>query len=156
MELNQPDSSLFQLNLDPNTSSSLRSAASWAKVMAIVGFVFGGLFVLMGFLAQNALNNRYNSDYESLGSRSASTSLAGSIGLVIYVIMGVICIVGSIFAINFGNKISRALNTNDQPTLNSGFASVRNYFAFWAILMILGLMLMLIGVVAGVMSMAGR
>jgi hypothetical protein len=151
MELNQPDSSLFQLNLDPANSSTLRSAASWAKVMSIIGFIFGILFVLLGFLIKNALSNRYNSEYESLGNARTS-SLAGSIGLTVYVILGLICIISSIFAINFGNKISRALNTNDQNSLGAGFAAVRNYFAFWSILMILGLLLMIIGGVAGVMN----
>jgi hypothetical protein len=155
MELNQPDSSLFSLNLDPATSSSLRSAASWAKVMAIVGFIFGVLFIVMGFLVQNALDTRYNNDYEALGSRN-TPNVAGSIGLIAYLIMGLVCIFSSIFAINFGNKIARALNGNDQNSLNAGFASVRNYFAFWAVLMILGLLLMLIGVVAAVMSAVGR
>ena len=66
--------------------------------------------------------------------------------MITYIVMGLILLISSIFALNFGNKITRALRTNDQMSLTAGFAGVRNYFAFWAILMIICLLLMLIGV----------
>ena len=44
MEQNQ-NTSLFQLNLDAQNSYTLRSAASWAKVLGIVGLIMGILFV---------------------------------------------------------------------------------------------------------------
>lgn len=136
------NSSLFQLNLDAGNSYALKSAASWARVLAVVGFICGILFVIMGILVQNSAGGRYRgySDYEGSGSTAAN------IGMAVYVITGIILIISSIFALNFANKISRALRANDQYSLSSGFAAVRNYFAFWAILMILSLLLMLIGV----------
>src|SRR5687767_13970863 len=45
---------LFQLNLDANNSYTLRSAASWAKVLGIVGIIIGILCFATGFLLQNA------------------------------------------------------------------------------------------------------
>jgi cbb3-type cytochrome oxidase subunit 3 len=68
----------------------------------------------------------------------------GNAGLIAYVIMGLIFIISSMFALNGGNKINQGLKANDQAALNTGFAGVRNYFAFWTILMILFLLLILI------------
>jgi hypothetical protein len=146
MEQNQP-TSLFQLNLDASNSYALRSAASWAKVLGILGIIFGVLFVIVGFMVQSALSSG-SSDLEGFRYRS-NASLAGGIGMFVYICMGILTVIGSIFAINFANKISSALRTNDQDTLRGGFAGLRNYFAFWGILMIIGLLLMILGIAGG-------
>src|SRR5688572_5870472 len=121
MEQNQ-NTSLFQLNLDAQNSYTLRSAASWAKVLGIVGLIFGILFIILGVMAQQAMNQS-GYDYRSSG---ISARAMGNAGLVVYVVLGLIMIVTSIFAINGGNKISAGLKGNDQATLNAGFAGVRN------------------------------
>ncbi len=142
MEQNQ-NSSLFQLNLDAQNSYTLRSAASWAKVLGIVGLIIGVLCVIFGIIAQQALSQG-GSRYYSGGSGFSARSL-GNAGLVVYVLMGLIFIISSTFALNAGNKINQGLKANDQATLNAGFAGARNYFAFWAIMMIIMLLFMLIG-----------
>lgn len=142
MEQNQ-NTSLFQLNLDAQNSYTLRSAASWAKVLGIVGLIMGGLFIVFGIIAQQALSQGGGRYYGGSGLNARSL---GNAGLVVYVIMGLIFIVSSIFALNAGNKINQGLRANDQATLNAGFAGARNYFAFWAIMMIIMLLFMLIGI----------
>jgi hypothetical protein len=157
MEQNQPtqNTSLFQLNLDANNSFTLRSAASWAKVLAILGLIFGILFIAIGFLVQNAMKTNTYSGYGDMDTRGNANIIEnmGTAGMVIYIFFGVLVIVGSVFALNFGNKISAALRTNDQNALRTGFGAVRNYFAYWSILMIIGLLLMIIGIAAGGSSM---
>ncbi len=142
MDQNQ-NTSLFSLNLDAQNSYTLRSMASWSKVLGIVGLVLGILFVLLGILVQQALNN---SGYNSYRSSGLSASAIGNAGMAVYVVMGLIMIVTSVFALNAGNKITAALKSNDQAALNSGFANARNYFAFWAILIIIMLLLVLVSI----------
>ena len=138
------NTSLFQLNLDPGNSYSLRSAASWAKLLAVCGLIIGILFITLGIFIQNIINNYSGTD--RINEESGTTlRTARTMGMLMYIIIGLVYVVSSIFALNFGNRISRALRTNDQDTLSSGFAAARNYFAFWAILMIIMLLLMLIG-----------
>jgi hypothetical protein len=72
----------------------------------------------------------------------------GNIGLAAYVVMGLMFVVSSIFALNAGNKINAGLKANDQAALNAGFAGARNYFAFWAIIIILMLLLVLISIMS--------
>ena len=66
--------------------------------------------------------------------------------MAFYILVGLMFIISSIFALNAGNKITGGLKGNDQAMLNAGFAGARNYFAFWAIIMILTLLLMLLGI----------
>lgn len=147
----QSGSSLFSLNLDANNSSTLRSAASWAKVLGVLGIIFGVLFLALAFLVQNAIGNAAG-EFEGYRYRG-STSMMANFGMGVYICMGVLTIIGSIFALNFGGKINSALRTNDQNTLRGGFAGLRNYFAFWAILMIIGLLLAIIGIAGGASRM---
>jgi hypothetical protein len=151
MEENQnttanPGTSLFQLNLDAQNSYTLRSAASWAKVLGVVGLIVGILFMILGIMVQQAVS-RYNGlggyRYRSSGF---SASTLGNLGMAVYLIMGLIMVISSIFALNAGNKITLALKTNDQMALNAGFAGARNYFAIWAIIIIIILLFLLLSV----------
>lgn len=146
MEQNQ-NTSLFQLNLDAQNSYTLRSAASWAKVLGICGMILGILFVILGIMVQAAISRYESLDY-GYRYRSSGMSMGtlGNIGMAFYIVVGLVFVITSIFAINAGNKINGGLRTNDQATLNAGFAGVRNYFAFWAIIMIILLLLVLLGV----------
>jgi len=145
------NTSLFQLNLDAGNSASLRGAASWAKLLAVCGFIIGILFIVLGIFIQNVLSN-YSGSNQFNDESGTTIRTARAMGMLMYIMFGLLYIVSSIFAFNFGNRISRALRTNDQDTLSSGFAAARNYFAFWAILMIITLLLFLItmlGILAG-------
>ena len=73
--------------------------------------------------------------------------MIGSYGLVVYLILGIVMIVSSVFALNFANKVTAALTANDQVALAAGIGAARNYFAFWAVLCIIFLLLLLISVV---------
>jgi len=147
-----PPTSLFQLNIDPKSAATLRSAASWSKVLGVLGIIFGILFFAIAFLVQNTLKNAGGA-YEDLGGyRGGNSNILASAGMIVYICFGALTIIGSIFALNFGNKISTALRTNDQNSLRGGFGGVRNYFAFWSILMIIGLLLMILGILSGSMG----
>ena len=146
MEQNQ-NSSLFQLNLDAQNSYTLRSAASWAKVLGIVSLIIAILCIIMGILVQQVISQNVG-QFDSYEYRKSgfSASSFGNIGLAVYVIMGLLYGVSGLFALNAGNKINSGLKTNNMETLNSGFAGARNFFALWAILMIIFLLLILIGI----------
>jgi len=131
MEQNQ-NTPLFSLNLDAQNSYTLRSMASWAKVLGVVGLIMGILCILLGILVKQAMN-QYGG--------GLSTSVIGNWGMAFYVVVGLIFIVTSIFALNAGNKINAALQANDRAALSSGFANARNYFAFWGVIIILLLLL---------------
>ncbi len=146
MDQNQ-NTSLFSLNLDAQNSYTLRSMASWSKVLGVVGMIMGVLFILLGILVQQAMNQYGGRAYRSGGF---SASAIGNAGMAVYVIMGIIMIVTSVFALNAGNKINAALRANDQAALSAGFANARNYFAFWAILIIIMLLLLLVSILGSV------
>ncbi|MBL7733573.1 MAG: hypothetical protein JNM88_20555 [Chitinophagaceae bacterium] len=139
MEQDQ-NQSLFAMNLDAQNSYTLRSTASWAKVLGVASIIMGVLFIILGIMVQQAMN-QYG--YYDRGGFSAAS--IGNAGLAIYVILGLIFGISGMFALNAGNKITTGLKSNNMETLNSGFANARNFFALWAILVIIFLLLMFIG-----------
>ena len=153
MEQDQ-NTSLFSLNLDAQNSYTLRSAASWAKVLGVASIIIAILCVIMGVIMQQVMS-RAGGDFDSYRYRSSgfNSSSFGAIGLAMYVIMGLLYGISGMFALNAGNKINSGLKTNNMEMLNAGFAGARNFFALWAILMILFLLLILIGLMGSLSSL---
>ena len=140
MEQNQnpdPTTSLFQMNLDAQNSYTLRSSASWAKVLGVVGILTGALLVILMAIAMGQLESRGYSYRRGSFDGMFGGSAATKTGFWIMIITGIIFVVGGIFSFNFGNKINAALRSNDQAGLNNGFAALRNYFALRSIVVII-------------------
>lgn len=138
-----PASSLFQMNLDAQNSYNLRSSASWAKVLGVVGIMTGIILIIMMAITLSRIEEagRYSRYDRSSGIEEI---FAAKTGLWIIIITGIIFIIGGAFSYNFGNKIGAALKSNDQNGLNGGFAALRNYFALRSITLIIVLLLLLI------------
>ena len=140
MEQNQtpdphPTTSLFQMNLDAQNSYNLRSAASWAKVLGVVGIITGAIIIILMLISMNKLQGYSGYGYRrgGLGGMLGSSMGATKTGLWIMIVSGIIFIIGGVFSFGFGNKMNTALKSNDQIGLNSGFAALRNYFALRSI-----------------------
>lgn len=142
MDQNQ-NSSLFSMNIDAQNSYTLRSTASWAKVLGVTSIIVAGLCILLGIMVQQAMS-RYDSGLYNYRSSGISANGIGALGLAVYVIMGLIYGISGMFALNAGNKINGGLKSNNMEMLNAGFAGARNFFALWAILMIIFLLLIFI------------
>jgi hypothetical protein len=148
-----PGTSLFQLNLDAANSQSLRSAASWARVLGVVGMIVGimltVLFVYM--LSQPEVTDRYVSRREGFSDPFASSDRDSAlVGYWMMIVTGIIFIIGGLFSYYFGNKMHGALRSNDQAGLDKAFGWLRNYFAFRSIIIIILLLFFLLAVAASV------
>ena len=81
MEPQTQNSSLFQLNVDANVGMALKGAGSWAKVLGILGILFGVGFIAIGILVQSYVNNSTYGFDDYGGGYRASTSTAADIGM---------------------------------------------------------------------------
>ena len=143
MEQNQnpnQSNSLFELNIDANANMTLRSAATWARVLGIVSLIMGIFFVIFGVIWQNTIKS------SGSGYSSAYGSIMRTSGLVYFLVIGIVMIISAIFALNFASRISTAVKANDQVSLSMGLGAVRNYFAFWSVICIIFLLLLLLGI----------
>jgi hypothetical protein len=142
-----PGKSLFELNLDATNSYTLRSAASWAKVTGVVGGLIG-LFFLLGAIVTLAQPPKSNYRARQEGFNDVFNSDSTGMGATIMIITGLVFIFTAIFSFYFGRRVGLALKANDQESLTRGFASIRNYFAFRGIVLIIVLLLFVLSIVA--------
>jgi hypothetical protein len=135
-------SNLFELQVDHLSTVYLRGAARWAKFLAVVGFIFCGLSLLMAVLFASVFASLFN----SLGS--GGLGMSGGWLAFVYVCIALVNFFPCLYLYNFAHRMQLALESNDQEQLNISFRNMRAFYRFVGVLMILCLGLWLLFIVA--------
>ena len=134
MESITTESHLFELQVDHNTSAYLKETARWAKFMAILGFVFCGLFVIVAVFAGSI----FATAFSALGT--AGFGAAGGVFIsALYILIALLYFFPCLYLFNFSAKMQTALRNNDQEQLNLSFKNLKSCYRYIGILMIIGL-----------------
>ena len=130
---------LFTFPVETSTQRSLASAGTWARFLAILGFVFIGLmlilFAIAGAGAMSALEKVMPFDM------AAMAGLLIVVVLIVCAVTGVLCYL----LIRGANLTKKGIITNDQTAFNAGLASYRTYFMLYGIFSVIALLINLIG-----------
>jgi preprotein translocase subunit SecG len=148
MEQNQ-ESSLFGLTLDGQSKNHLKEIAAWGRFLAVTGFIFGALFIIIALMVisrSSEINNAMS--YRSSSNPFLSVGGLGTGIAIMYFIMAVIFIVPSIFQLKFGNQMKTALAADDIDALNGSLTNMKITFRFWGIVAIVLLALFLISMLS--------
>ena len=135
MEANT-ETSLFELQIDHESTGYLKDAARWAKFLAILGFVFIGLFVLMALFAGSLIGSMYSS--AGIGT-SGGAAFGGAAVTIVYILVALLYFFPCLYTFNFAKKMQVALRSNDQNMLNQSFRNLKSCYRFLGILMVIGL-----------------
>lgn len=144
------ESSLFELQIDHNGSAFLKEAAKWAKFLGIVGFVFCGLFALIGLFAGSVISTAFS----SMGPAGGAFRGSGVFISIIYVGCALLMFFPYLYLYNFAGKMQAALRGNDQEQLNLSFKNLKSYLRFIGILTVIGLCFMALFIIIGIIGMA--
>ena len=136
----------FTLNLA--TKQELLGTTKWAKFLAIIGFIFSGLIVVMAFSVGSIFNNLSTIN----GGQMPPIPTAGF--TVIYLILGLVYFVPSWFLFQFAKRTKLALLNNVEENLTEGVANLRRCFKFMGILTIILLALYALIIIAVAIGMA--
>ncbi|MES2328969.1 MAG: DUF5362 family protein [Bacteroidota bacterium] len=123
MENNLND--IFKLEMSPKLKEDLRAAATWGRIIAIMGLCSAALSLIVSITRGAVL----------------SALIVAAISVFIY-----------LYLFKFGNEAKKALDTNDQQLLNEGLLSLRTYFKILGVIMII---VIIICVLAIVFAMVG-
>ncbi len=149
METNQPlDRDLHaDLHLSGRNRDDLDQTASWAKFLAIVGFVFVG-FMVIAALSMAFFANAMPAEMETL---------PGGMSLIIffYLLIGAVYFVPILYLYRFASNMKDALRVNDQGYLDTAIANIKSHYRFIGILMIAILALYGLGIVGFLIVGAG-
>lgn len=127
MEINQPlDADAIQdLQLSGSARAFLKETAGWARFLAIVGFIFIALFVVIA-LAAGAIMNTFT---DELG-------LPGFLVTVIYLVLAALYFFPVLYLFRFATKMKSALANNFQSDLDSSLSNLKSLYKYWGIMMI--------------------
>ncbi len=150
MEQNTPSSSLFDLHIDHQSSAYLGETARWSKFLSIVGFIFCGLFVLIGLFAGSFMAGTFGRFGGGAGM------MGGAFFSVLYVLLALLYFFPCLYLYNFAAKMQVALRTNDQEQLSQSFRNLKSCYKFMGILMIVVLGFYALALLIGIFSAGFR
>jgi len=141
-------SSKLDLKITAESVSYLASAAKWAKFLAIVGFVFVGLFVIIAIISGAMMS--------SISSIYGGSGISGAALMVIYLLIALIYFFPVLYGFKFATNLQSAIESNNTPSLTESFKYLNKYCQFMGILMIIALVLIgisiLLAIIGGVIS----
>ncbi|WP_276484490.1 hypothetical protein [Paraflavitalea pollutisoli] len=135
------ESGLFNLAIEGEAKQLLHTAASWARIVAIIGFISAGITLLSTILS---------------GAKAGGFALAGSLLFVtLFLVIGVVL---NIFLYRFATNTLASLENMSQVQFNEGANNLKTYFKLMAILIIIAMALFFIVFLAFALgaSMMGR
>ena len=145
-------SNLFELQVDQTAMAYLKDAARWAKFLAVAGFIFCGLFVIVAILFATVMSGLFN----TMGSSSAFASMGGGFVAVVYIGIALLNFFPCLYLYNFASRMKIALRNNDQEQLNISFKNMRALYRFVGVLMIICLGMWVLFILILLITTAGR
>lgn len=132
MEINQQSDN--QLKINDHIRNYLFETTKWAKFLAIVGYIGLGLIVLIAIFIMAGFSqlNEFTGGIYPMNF--------GFIG-VIYIIMAVIYYFPITYLFKFSSNIKKALESDDEQLLTTGFENLKSLNKFLGILTIIVLSL---------------
>jgi hypothetical protein len=133
------------LQIDPGVQANLSETARWAKFIAVAGFIFSGMIVIFALFYMSVLNSR---SYGRYGS-SYSSGLAGA--MMVYIVIGIVWCVTSVYQFRFASKVQSAIQDSNQEDLDHAFRNLKIYYRICGVITIISLGLSALGLI-GIMA----
>ena len=146
MDQQNTDRSIFDLHLNDNAKSQLRSAAIWAGITAVLWLISNILGFVNGILV-HPTKTSYR--YEGFTQERVATSSQGFGSIFTAVISLAIGVTLFYFLNKFSRRVKTGLNGNNQETINEGLGSLSSYFITMGVLVILCLTFVVFAVALG-------
>ena len=124
------------LVIDETGKAFLLETTKWARFFAILGFIVIACMVIAAFFV-SAIYGSMLDDY----------NIPASMITVVYLLGALINFFPCLYLFNFSVKTKRALQSNDQFTLNLGFSNLKSYYKYIGILIIILLIFYAIAVI---------
>ncbi|QCR24170.1 hypothetical protein [Pontibacter sp. SGAir0037] len=130
-----------EIRLDFRLIDGLYATARWGRVLAVVGFTFIGLTLLLAFFMQQYIQVLYaNASINSVRVSSFTTGF--------YALLAFVHFFPSLYLLNFSNKMMQGLKAKDQELINASFRNLRRLFKFMGILLLVTLLFYVVAIAA--------
>ena len=121
------------VNFSAHLRDNLYEAARWGKFLAIVGFVFIGLMVLLGL----GMGIFMSSMSSQLGPDSGMAMFGSGLMTFFYVLIAVLYFFPTLYLFRFSTDAMAAIQSDSQRKMEQSFANLKSLFKFMGILTII-------------------
>jgi MFS family permease len=135
-----------KIEIGQETLNKLNTTRKWTMFLAIIGFIFLGLFIVIGVIAGTFLS-AFNSGKTGLG-------IPESLMFVIFLVLAVICFFPILFLFRFSKHTANAVLTLDKQELHKAFKNLKSYFVYLGVLIIIVLTFYVVALIVAGTSMA--
>ena len=118
-----------KIEIEQPTLRHLNTARKWAMFLAIIGFIFLGIIIVVGLIAGTFLKTF------SLGDNSFGMS--DSLIIISLILLALIYFFPVLFLFRFSKYISRAIQNLDKLQFHNAIKNLKLFFAYIGILIII-------------------
>ncbi len=135
-----------KIEIAQETLNNLNTTRKWTMFHAIIGFIFLGLFIVIGVITGIFLS-AFNSGATSMG-------IPESLLEVIFIILAIVYFFPVLFLFRFSKHAAHAVQTLDKQELHKAFQNLKSYFAYLGVLLIIVLSFYIVALIVAGTSMA--
>ena len=135
-----------KIEIEQETLDHLNTTRKWAMFLAIIGFIFLGLLIVIGALAGTFLT-AFSSGGKGLGTTD-------SLMLIPVLLVAVILFFPVLFLFRFSKHTSHAIQNLDKLRLNKAIKNLRFYFGYIGVLIIIIFIFYIIALIVAGSSLA--
>lgn len=135
-----------KIEIEQETLNQLNSTRKWAMFLAIIGFIFLGLILIIGLLAGTFLT-AFSTGQKGLG-------IPDSLMFVPILLMAIVYFFPVLFLFRFSKHTSHAIRNLDKLEFHKAIKNLKAYFAYIGILIIIVLSLYIVVLIIAGSSMA--
>lgn len=145
-----------KLEVNDEIIIQLKSAGKWARFLAILGFVFIGFMVLVGFMISVIMSFMPSGPFQHL-------PVPGFLFGFVYLAIGIVYFFPILYLLRFSTNIQQAISANSTQQILLAFKNLKSHYRYIGIVMIvmLGLYLLMFvfivfaGMLAGLSGFTG-
>ena len=135
-----------KIEIEQETLNHLNTTRKWAMFLAIVGFIFLGLLIIIGLIAGTFLTT-FSTGEKGLG-------IPESLMFIPVLLLIVIYFFPVLFLFRFSKHTSHAVHTFDKLELHKAIKNLKAFFAYIGILIIIILSIYIVVLIIAGSSMA--
>lgn len=135
-----------KIEIEHETLKHLNTTRKWAMFLAIIGFIFLGLVLIIGIIAGTFMT-AFSTGDKDLG-------IPDSLMFIPVILLVVLYFFPVLFLFRFSKHTSHAIQNLDKQALHKGLKYLKLYFAYIGILIILVLSIYIVVLIVAGSSMA--
>ena len=142
----EPTTENRKIEIEQETLNYLNTTRKWTMFLAVIGFIFLGLFIIIGVIAGTFLS-AFKAGQTSLG-------VPETLLYIIFIVLAAIYFFPILFLFRFSKHTANAVQTLSKEELHKAFRNLKAYFIYLGVLIIIGLSIYVVALIIAGTSMA--